>query len=71
MWDNGAFTAFTKNKNVNYKKLYEWLDERLGHPHWSVIPDVIDGSVAENKNYYYNILFLKNYQLQYGILLLI
>jgi hypothetical protein len=49
MWDNGAFTAFTKNKNVNYKKLYQWLDERLGHPHWSVIPDVIDGSIAENK----------------------
>mgnify|MGYP003628152093 CR=1 FL=1 len=49
MWDNGAFTAFTKGKEVNYKGLYDWLSPRLGHPHWCVIPDVIGGSVKDNK----------------------
>ncbi len=41
MWDNGKFTAFTQGKEVDHAKLYAWLEPRLGHPHWAVIPDVI------------------------------
>jgi len=48
MWDNGAFTAFTKGKETNWSKFYEFVEPRLGHPHWAVIPDVIDGEVEDN-----------------------
>ena len=49
MWDNGAFSAYTKGKKINFTRLYDWLDTRLGHPHWCVIPDVIGGSIKDNK----------------------
>ena len=49
MRDNGAFTSYTQGKQINYKKLYAWLEPKLGHPHWCVIPDVIGGSVNDNK----------------------
>ncbi|OHV73331.1 hypothetical protein [Ensifer sp. LCM 4579] len=49
MWDSGAFTAFTKGKPVDWTKYYAWLDPRLGHPHWAVIPDVIDGTLEEQR----------------------
>ena len=49
MWDNGAFSAYTLGKPINKYKLYDWLEERLGHPHWAVIPDVIGGSVEDNR----------------------
>jgi hypothetical protein len=49
MWDSGAFSAFTRKAEVDWSKYYEWLEPRLGHPHWAVIPDVIDGSVAEQR----------------------
>lgn len=50
MWDNGAFTAFTQGKTFDHNKFYEWLEPRLGHPHWGVIPDVIGGSEEENRS---------------------
>jgi hypothetical protein len=49
MWDNGKFTAFTQGKVFDDAKLYEWLEPRLGHPHWAVIPDVIDGPVEQQR----------------------
>lgn len=49
MWDNGRFTAFTQGKIIDDAKYYEWLDPRIGHPHWAVVPDVIDGSIEEQK----------------------
>jgi hypothetical protein len=48
MWDNGAFSLFTKGKAVDWTGYYRWLENRLGHPHWAVIPDVIDGDVEAN-----------------------
>ncbi len=48
MWDNGAFSLHTKGKAVNWSAFYRWLEPRLGHPHWGVIPDVIDGDVEAN-----------------------
>ena len=49
MWDNGAFTSFTKGKQLDFNAYYDWLQNKLGHPHWCVIPDVIGGSVQEQK----------------------
>jgi hypothetical protein len=48
LWDSGAFTAYTKNQIVDWPRYYKWLERKLGHPHWAVIPDVIGGTVAEN-----------------------
>jgi hypothetical protein len=44
MFDNGAFSAFTRKEPFNEKGYYKWLEPILGHPHWAVIPDVIDGT---------------------------
>lgn len=49
MWDNGAFTQFTKGRPADWGRYYSWLEPRLGHPHWAVIPDVIDGTENENR----------------------
>lgn len=51
MWDNGAFSAFTKGTPLQPNKFYNWVEPRLGHPHWAVIPDVIDGSVEQQRQY--------------------
>lgn len=48
MWDNGAFSLHTKGKEVNWSEFYKWVEPRLGHPHWAVVPDVIDGEVSDN-----------------------
>ena len=47
MLDNGAFSAFTKNKAMDVDGYFRWCEEHLAHPHWAVVPDVIDGD--ENK----------------------
>lgn len=44
-----AFSLHTKGKKVDWTAFYRWLEPRLGHPHWAVIPDVIDGDLADNK----------------------
>lgn len=49
MWDNGAFSAFTRGVPFDVSGYYEWLEARLGHPHWAVIPDVIGGDEAQQK----------------------
>tara|TARA_Y100000310_G_scaffold339951_2_gene434233 strand:+ start:91 stop:768 length:678 start_codon:yes stop_codon:yes gene_type:complete len=48
LWDNGAFSLFTQDKKVDWSAYYKWLEPRLGHPHWAVIPDVIDGGERDN-----------------------
>jgi hypothetical protein len=49
MLDNGAFSAFTKGKPTNWPDYYRWLAPNLAPPHWAVIPDVIDGSVEQQR----------------------
>lgn len=49
LWDNGGFTAFTQGKPVDWPAYYAWLESRLGHPHWAIIPDVIDGTVEQQR----------------------
>lgn len=48
MWDNGAFPQFTRGVVVAWEKFYAWVEPKLGHPHWAVVPDVIGGEVADN-----------------------
>lgn len=48
MWDNGAFSQHTKGRAPDWSKYYGWLEPRLGHPHWAVVPDVISGGVEDN-----------------------
>lgn len=43
MLDNGAFSAFTRGRAVDWRGFYAWLEPLLFHPgRWAVIPDVID-----------------------------
>jgi len=49
MWDSGAFTAYTKERTVNWSAYYRWIEPRLGHPNWAVIPDIIDGDVEQQR----------------------
>lgn len=48
--DNGAFTAWTKGSSVDVPGYIAWVREWHRHPgfDWALIPDVIDGSEAEN-----------------------
>lgn len=49
MLDNGAFTAFTKGKPMDVPRYIVWCEEHLAHPHWAVIPDVIDGTEDQQR----------------------
>jgi hypothetical protein len=49
MWDNGAFSTFTKGVPFDEPGFLRWVEPRLGHPHWAVIPDVIGGSVDDQR----------------------
>lgn len=49
MFDNGAFSAFTKGVPFDEAGYARWLEPMLGHPHWAVIPDVIDGSEDQQR----------------------
>ncbi len=48
--DNGAFSAWRQGKPYDFGGYYAWAAKWLGHPavEWGVIPDVIDGSEADN-----------------------
>lgn len=48
MWDNGAFSIWRSGKTLDLSKFAEWVEPRLGHPHWAVVPDVIGGEIADN-----------------------
>lgn len=48
MLDNGAFSAWTKGRQVNWPAYYAWCDRWLDYPTtWAVIPDVIDAGTQE------------------------
>lgn len=49
MLDNGAFSAFTRGKAIDVPGFLEWLDPILAPPHWAVVPDVIGGSVEDQR----------------------
>lgn len=49
MLDNGAFTAFTKGKPLDLPGYLAWVEQHLAHPHWAVVPDVIDGTEEQQR----------------------
>lgn len=50
MWDNGAYSFYRRGGAIDVPAYEKWLEPRLGHPHWCVIPDVIDGDVDEQRS---------------------
>jgi hypothetical protein len=50
LWDNGAFSAFTRNADLDERALYAWLEPRLYHPHRAVVLDRIGGSVEAQRD---------------------
>lgn len=48
--DNGAFTIWRQGGSLDVKGYVEWVNEWKRHPgfDWALIPDVIDGSEADN-----------------------
>jgi len=61
MWDNGAYSHFTQDKDKKnfgpeadgyayWNDYFDWLEPRLGHPHWAVQPDIIDGDVESQRD---------------------
>jgi hypothetical protein len=49
MLDNGAFSAKTRGLPFERDGFYAWVEPLLAHPHWGVVPDVIDGSEDEQR----------------------
>lgn len=49
LWDNGAFSAYTKKVHLDEAALYQWLEPRLYHPHRAVVLDKIGGSVDDQR----------------------
>lgn len=49
MFDNGAFSTWKRGHPFNERGYLNWLEPILHHPHWAVVPDVIDGTVEENR----------------------
>lgn len=49
MLDNGAFSAFTRGAEFDREGFYRWIEPHLGHPHWAVVPDVIGGTVEQQR----------------------
>lgn len=49
LWDNGAFTIYRRGGVMDVVDYKQWLRPRLGHPHWCVVPDVIDGTVEDQR----------------------
>lgn len=49
MLDNGAFSAKTRGLPFDRDGFYAWVEPLLAHPHWAVVPDVIDGSEDEQR----------------------
>jgi hypothetical protein len=50
MLDNGAFSCKTRGVKFDIEGFYAWVDPILVHPHWAVVPDVIDGDVEMQKS---------------------
>jgi hypothetical protein len=47
MLDNGAFSTFTRGATFDVAGYYAWLEDKLAHPHWAVVPDAIGGSLDD------------------------
>ena len=50
IFDNGAFSAWTRGEEMDVQGYIAWCTEWHRHPgfNWALIPDVIDGTEADN-----------------------
>lgn len=51
MWDNGAFSAYTRGLPFDKAGYVQWLDDKNWGCNWAVVPDVIGGSVEEQRSF--------------------
>ena len=51
MWDNGAFSSYTRGAGFDKGGYIRWLDDKLHGANWAVIPDVIGGDVDDQRAY--------------------
>ena len=58
--DNGAFSFWTKNKQVDWDKYYDWVYDLKERIEFFIIPDVIDGTEKEN-DFLINEFFMNYY----------
>lgn len=49
LWDNGAFSLYTRGEVIDEHALYRWLEPRLHHPHRAIVLDRIGGDVLEQR----------------------
>lgn len=49
LWDNGAFSVFTRGDELDERALYDWLEPRLYHPHRAVVLDRIGGDLEAQR----------------------
>ena len=49
LFDNGAFSAFTRGHNFDRLGYIEWLRPRLFHPHKAICPDIIGGTEDDQR----------------------
>ncbi len=49
MWDNGAWSAYTRGVKLDTRALHAWLDPRLVPPHWAVVLDEIGGDESAQR----------------------
>jgi len=61
MFDCGSFSVFTRGLEVDFKKYYKWLEDKLSHPHWCLPPDKINGSIEDQKKLIKTFPFSKDY----------
>ncbi len=61
LFDNGAFSVFTRGHAYDPSKYYTWLEPRLAHPHRAICPDVIDGTEDDQRR------LLKNWPFPPGL----
>lgn len=49
MFDNGAFSVKTRGLQFDEAGFIRWVEPMLAHPHWAVVPDVIDGTEEQQR----------------------
>jgi hypothetical protein len=51
LWDNGAFSLYTKGKTIDERALHRWLEPRLFHPHRAIVLDEIGGDTHTQRQF--------------------
>lgn len=51
MWDNGAFSSYTRGHKFDKDGYISWLDDKLYGANWAVVPDLIGGDVSDQRGY--------------------